>query len=633
MDNERDYLLKRAKKRKFQAEDSFELSSTSTKEQQSEDVEDPTEDFTRSISEFKTPVPRRSWTTLLILILTPLLLCPLPITQKNQESKAAYGILIMIVYWVTEVTPLAVTSTLPLFIFPLLGVLTATEVAAAYLQDANVLFLGGLLVFVAFEECNLHKRIAMKTLLMLGTKKPNLVFGFMITTASISMLLSNTATAAMMVQIVKVILTELEKTDVSSLREEEADDHSESCYNDHTEVDITPAPTRTQENHIQNTPKITKQKASKETEGFAKVLLLAVAFSANIGGFATLTGTGTNMIFAGQAKKLFPGSGGVSFSSWFGFAFPLMVVLLVISWAFLVLVFLGFRSFFTCFKRDKGDESKAIREVIKIEYQSLGKISFAEVAVLLHIVILVILWLTKEPQFMPGWSVLFRDNYVSDGTVAMLIVFLLFQCPSEKPNILCWKRRKGSSLSKKPILDLKTVSDKLCWDVLVLLGSGFAIAAACEKSGLSASISHKLASLSSIPDYAMIAIACITVTAMTEILSNTGTATIFLPVLASLATSTHIHPWKLMIPATISCSFAFMFPISTPPNAIVYSAGRLKMFDMVKAGFGMDIICVLVLLLFVNTYGSYYYKWSSYPSWAGASILHPTMFVNTTTPL
>eukprot|EP00112_Aurelia_sp_Birch-Aquarium-sp1_P011160 Seg2351.4 transcript_id=Seg2351.4/GoldUCD/mRNA.D3Y31 product="Solute carrier family 13 member 3" protein_id=Seg2351.4/GoldUCD/D3Y31 len=208
----------------------------------------------------------------------------------------------------------------------------------------------------------------------------------------------------------------------------------------------------------------------------------------------------------------------------------------------------------------------------------------------------------------------------------MLVAFSLFQCPSMvKENHAGVSTGKLGWMTTRPLLDLQMVSAKLCWNVLVLLGSGFAIAAACKNSGLSASISEKLIGLKGVPDYAIVSIVCVTVTAITEILSNTGTATIILPVLASLAVSTHIHPWYLMIPATISCSFAFMFPVSTPPNAIVYSTGRLQMLDMVKAGVGMDIICLAVLLMFSNLYGSFYFKFKTFPAWAEASHLASTV--------
>lgn len=591
---------------------------------------------------------RKTWKGYLILILTPLVLCPLPIFLPSMASRAGYGILIIVVYWVTEVCPLAVTSMLPLVIFPLLGVLSSSDAAEAYFQNANVLFLGGLLVFVSFEEWNLHKRIALKVLLLIGTKKQNLLLGFMLATAGISMLLSNTATTAMMIQIVKVVLNKLESCDTRQVESISRNYHdSDECpieQNDRVNREALSVP-QNQESALYHSETVDRNAGrtdvANEGEGleeharqdeqkqFATALLLATAMSANIGGVGTLTGTGTNIIFAGQALRLFPKSGGVSFASWFAFAFPLMVILLLVAWVYLVILFLGAKSAISCFSRKPDQSSRIVYQIIKDEYDSLGKMSFAEIAVMGHLVVLVLLWLTKDPKFMPGWGTLFREGYVSDGAVAMLVAFSLFQFPSMMKN----KHARVYSgrlalLSSRPLLDLQMVSEKLCWNVLVLLGAGFAIAAACKNSGLSTMISGGLQVLEGVPDYAIVSVICLTTTAVTEILSNTGTATIFLPVLASLAVSTHIHPWYLMIPATISCSFAFMFPVSTPANAIVYSSGRIKMWDMVRTGVGMDIICLAILLIFSNLYGSFYFHFKTFPNWAYSyqliSTLSPT---------
>ncbi|XP_065054979.1 solute carrier family 13 member 2-like [Rhopilema esculentum] len=568
---------------------------------------------------------RKTWKSYLVLILTPILLCPLLITIPTMESRAGYGILIIVIYWVTETCPLAVTALLPIVLFPLLGVLSTSAVAATYFQDANVLFLGGLLVFVSFEEWNLHKRIALKILLLLGTRKQNLLFGFMLTTAGISMFLSNTATTALMVQIVKVILAELELGDrrqnSAAQGREDLENSSDSFLQQRETVFASTSEDPARQatiSDVNSSREVLKEYSRQDDQKqFGKALLLAIAFSANIGGIGTLTGTGTNMIFAGQATKLFPKSGGISYAAWFGFAFPLMVVLLLVGWVYLLVLFLGTKSAVSCFRKNKDNSSDAIFEIIKHEYNLLGKTSFAEKAVLGHLVVLILLWLTKDPQVVPGWNSLFKKGYMTDGTVAILIAFSLFQFPSlMRENHARVYTTRLSLLSTRPLLDLQMVSEKLCWSVLVLLGGGFAIAAACQASGLSELISENLRSLKGVPDYAIVSIVCFAVTGFTEILSNTGTATIFLPVLASLAVSTHIHPWYLMIPATISCSFAFMFPVSTPPNAIVYSTGRLKMWDMVKAGIGMDIICLAVLLMFSNLYGSFYFKFKTFPEWA-----------------
>lgn len=161
------------------------------------------------------------------------------------------------------------------------------------------------------------------------------------------------------------------------------------------------------------------------------------------------------------------------------------------------------------------------------------------------------------------------------------------------------------------------MSRKFPWNIVILLGSGFALADACKVSGLSKWVGSQLAHLNTIPDYAIVIIVCVMITTFTEVTSNTATATIFLPILASLGEEIGVHPWYLMLPAAISCSFAFMLPVATPPNAIVFSGGHLKVKDMAKAGFGMNILAVTVLVICIHVYGVPMFNLSTFPSWAG----------------
>ncbi|PFX31726.1 Solute carrier family 13 member 2 [Stylophora pistillata] len=568
-----------------------------------------------------------TWRKYIILIMTPILLMPLPIAVKGTESRCAYCILIMAVYWVTEAVELAVTALLPLVLFPLFGVLGSKQVSTPYFKDTNVLFFGGLIVAVAVEQWNLHKRIALRVLLLVGAQPRRLMLGVMLTTSFLSMWISNTATTAMMVPIVEAVLGEIKNENIkirSGKNIAENEQENENMYLELIEMNKNKEEKREDRMATANLLKVNEDRNEAETRYFnrmCKAMMLAVAYAANIGGTATLTGTGPNLVFGGQAGLLFPKSGGFSFASWFGYAFPQMVILLFVAWIWIQFLFLGF-NFRKCFcksssGREKDNQStQAIRQVLVDQYRALGPMSFAEKAVLGHFILLALLWLFREPKFMEGWSIIFEKGYVRDATAAMFVAFCLFVFPSQKPVIFI----PDGSVRKPPpcLLQFKTMSKRFPWHLVLLLGSGFALAEACKVSGLSEWVGAQLRHLDAIPSYAIGMCVCIMITTFTEFTSNVATATIFLPILASLAEAIEVHPWYIMIPATISCSFAFMLPVATPPNAIVFAGGHLKVKDMAKAGLGMNLLAVIVLVICVNTYGVPMFDLHNFPDWAGS---------------
>ncbi|XP_046861712.1 solute carrier family 13 member 5-like isoform X2 [Xenia sp. Carnegie-2017] len=528
----------------------------------------------------------------LLLVLTPLVFAPLPIAINEKEGKCAYAMLIMAVYWITEVCPLAVTSLLPLILFPLLGVVEAKEVSLPYFSDTNVLLMGGLLVAVAVERWNLHKRIALFVLLKIGVQPIRLLFGFMSVTSFLSMWLSNTATTAMMVPIAQAVLKELKEgtnetreTDENTFEfeldklKDEMSDESKTEFsrcNDNEEIE-------TKHNRI------------------CKGIFLSIAYAANIGGTGTLTGTAPNLILSGQSEELFPDSNGIGFADWFIYSFPQMIILLFMAWIWIQYFYLNTK-FLECFrcrarKRTiKTDYVEKARSIVRQQYEELGPVTFAEVAVLIHFVTLAILWLFRDPKFISGWSVLFKKGFVRDGTVSIIVAFSLFIFPSRMPKLIA--RLVGRTINhdeqddyafSKSLLDWDTVSQKFSWNILLLMGAGFAMAKAAKDSGLSLWLGLQLSKMDSLPVAVIVLISVTMLCGFTEVTSNTATATIFIPILGALATALQIHPWRLMIPATAACSFAFMLPVATPPNAIVFSSGYLKVTDMVKTGIVLNI--------------------------------------------
>ncbi|XP_076027490.1 solute carrier family 13 member 2-like [Genypterus blacodes] len=576
------------------------------------------------------------WRNYVVLVLTPLLILPLPLIVRTEEARCGFIIILMALYWCTECIPLAVTALLPVILFPMMNIMESSEVCVQYLKDSNMLFIGGLLVAIAVEHWNLHRRIALQVLLVVGVKPSLLMIGFMTTTAFLSMWISNTASTAMMVPIANAVLQQLCDTE-SKTEERERElslaEAKEGQENHTFEIEEGGKPNR-QSKPQDNSMEIDVYDRSQEWDlkrvrreerylKLSKGMSLCVCYAASIGGTATLTGTTPNVILKGQIDDLFPGNGGViNFASWFGFAFPNMILMLVLSWLWLQIIFLGFnfKESFGCGATTRGD-SEAY-QVIKQEYNKLGRMSFAESCVLIIFVLLVLLWFTREPGFMPGWAtVLFNQDkeFVTDGTTAILMSTLFFCIPSQIPGF-GQRSEDGKSLKPVPtLLNWEVVHEKMPWNIVLLLGGGFALAKGSEVSGLSVWLGESLAPLESIPPAAISILLCLLVAVFTECSSNTATTTLFLPILASMAIAIKVHPLYVMLPCTISASLAFMLPVATPPNAIAFSYGNLKVMDMAKAGFILNIIGVLTINIAINTWGVAMFDLNHFPSWANVT--------------
>lgn len=587
----------------------------------------------------------------IVIVLTPLLLLPLPLVIPTSEAKCGYVIILMALYWCTECIPLAVTALLPVILYPMMGIMEASEVCVQYLKDSNMLFIGGLLVAIAVEHWNLHKRIALKVLLIVGVKPSLLMIGFMSTTAFLSMWISNTASTAMMLPIANAVLQQLsdtearaEERDVAPGQENhgfEMNNHRESngklkenninidddCTRDLKKMkeNVTSSPGSDPTEVCDRTLEDEQRKLKREQKylKLSKGMSLCVCYAASIGGTATLTGTTPNVILKGQMDELFPENGGIiNFASWFGFAFPNMVVMLALTWLWLQIFFLGFnmKKTFGCGSNNAGD--REAYQVIKDEYRKLGKMSFAEACVLSNFTLLVLLWFTREPGFIPGWAtVLFNQEkqYVTDGTVAILMSSLFFCIPSKLPRCCRRSRDDAPAEAPSPLLTWDVVHEKMPWNILLLLGGGFALAHGSEKSGLSDWMGQILVPLENIPPFAISIVLCLLVAMFTECSSNTATTTLFLPILASMATAIKIHPLYVMFPCTIAASLAFMLPVATPPNAIAFSYGNLKVIDMAKTGFILNFVGVITINIGINTWGVPMFNLNSFPPWANVT--------------
>uniref|UniRef100_A0A8C6CM89 Solute carrier family 13 member 3 n=1 Tax=Moschus moschiferus TaxID=68415 RepID=A0A8C6CM89_MOSMO len=506
----------------------------------------------------------------------------------------------MAVYWCTEALPLSVTALLPIVLFPFLGILPSNKVCAQYFLDTNFLFLSGLIMASAIEEWNLHRRIALKVLMLTGVQPARLILGMMVTTSFLSMWLSNTASTAMMLPIANAILKSLfghreSHKDLSWESEEtEAAVRKNGLHTVPTEMQFI-AGTEDKDCPEEAEAPMDLHPTSKKEEEYRrniwKGFLISIPYSASIGGTATLTGTAPNLILLGQLKSFFPQCDVVNFGSWFIFAFPLMLLFLLVGWLWISFLYGGItlRGWRKKKSELRTDAEKRARDTIREEFQSLGPTKF-----------------------------------ISDAVTGVSVVTILFFFPSQKPSLKWWFDFKAPNTETVPLLTWKRAQDTVPWNIILLLGGGFAMAKGCEESGLSAWIGGQLHPLENVPPVLAVLLITVVVAFFTEFASNTATIIIFLPVLAELAIRLRVHPLYLMIPGTVGCSYAFMLPVSTPPNSIAFASGHLLVKDMVRTGLLMNLMGVLLLSLAMNTWAQTIFQLDTFPDWANLHLANVT---------
>ncbi|XP_053382205.1 Na(+)/citrate cotransporter-like isoform X2 [Mercenaria mercenaria] len=554
---------------------------------------------------------------ILIVVLTPLLLLPLLICIEGQESSCAYVMLIMAIFWVTEALPINVTALLPVFMFPAVGVMSAGDVGSVFFNSTTLMFIGGMTVAVAIEEWQIHKRIALKTLLTVGARPVWLMLGLMLTAWFLSIWISNTATTAMMLPIVTAILNELkgnktykkhespESNQVELLLVKKADENGHIDFNEQADVEIhVSADDGNGHNKENGVIQVIDddddgEEADESWSRMSKALSLCIAYSANIGGTASMTGSTPNLVLKGQLEMVYGKLGKespVTFGGWLLFGIPTTFVIVILSWLWLQAYFLRCRGWSgCCVKKDNVNES-LVRQILKEQYKKLGSFSFGQIAVMFHLVAIALLWITRDMGGSSGWSGLFKDKFIKDSVPAIFVGCLLFIFPSQLPGSQIDSNRESKFPMLKPLLTWKVFNAKMPWGIVFLLGGGFSMAKAAQVSGLSAWIGNQLSELTHLEPWFLNLVLCFIVAAVTEVTSNTATTSLMLPILADLSITIGIEPVYLMFSTAVASSFAFMLPVATPPNAVVFSYGFIKVIDMVKAGAMLNIIAVLVLV-------------------------------------
>ncbi len=426
----------------------------------------------------------------------------------------------MAIWWVTEAIPIPATALLPIILFPVLDVSTVGQATGPFANPLIYLFMGGFIIALALERTNLHRRIALNIVVLVGTKPSSIVIGFMIAAAFLSMWVSNTATAMMMLPIALSIIGLVES-----------------------------------------------QKSMDEGDlqtNFGLVMLLCLAYACNIGGIGTLIGTPPNALMAGYMLDNYDVEIGVA--QWMMISVPLVIVALPLVFITLTKVLYPIK-----IKKIPGGDA-----IIKEELHTMGSMSKPERMVAFVFFVVATLWIVRPllEDYVPN---------ISDTGIAIFGAVIMFLLPVDfKKNefVLNWDDAK-----------------RLPWEVLILFGGGLSLAAAITDTGLASWIGYSLSGLDWIPIIILMMIALTVIIFLTEVTSNTATAAAFLPILASVAIMMGYDPMLLVVPAAIGASCAFMLPVATPPNAIVYGSGLISIPQMARAGFAFNIIMIFMITI------------------------------------
>jgi len=439
----------------------------------------------------------------------------------------------MAVWWMTEAIPLAATALLPVVLFPLLEVLPAAQALRPYASDTVFLFMGGFMIGLAMQRWCLHTRIALRIVRLVGTAPARLVAGFMLATAALSLWISNTAAAVMLLP---VGLSTLE------------------LVRRHVEMEDPVIATA--------------------VRNFGTCLMLGIAYGASIGGLGTLIGSPPNLVLANYARAELGIE--ITMLDWMRIGIPLVAVLLPLTWLYLT------RWLFPLHL----EVPSAAREEIHDELGRLGPMQRGERVVLALFTCTALGWI-----FRPQLVAITGLGGLTDTSIAMAGALALFLIPVD------WRRRVFA-------LDWET-AQKLPWGILLLFGGGLSLAAAISANGVDAWLASGFSGLSGVRTLWVLLGATALVIFLTELSSNTAVANTFIPILAAAAIGLGLDPMPVLFAAALAATCAFMLPVATPPNAIVFSSGLVSIGQMMRAGLGLNLIAIVAIALAIRVLGSW----------------------------
>ncbi len=458
-------------------------------------------------------------------------------TQAAMAGTVAW----MAVWWISEAVPLAVTSLLPIVLFPLCGITDVSKVAAFYGKDVIFLFLGGFLLALGIERSGLHKRLALHIVRRVGTSPSRLILGSLLATGLLSMWINSTAAVLVMLPIGMSLLS-----------------------------------------------------AAPGHARLGAALTLAVGYGATIGGMATPVGTPPNLVFMAQWKEYFPDHAPIGFGQWMLFGVPYATLFMLLTWLLMTRVLFPMPG-----------KASVDRSVLRDQIKELGPATRDEWLSATVFALTAALWMTgddivlSDTTALHGWRYWTDLKALGDPAVAIMGGIALFLIPSSAA-----VRAHEHVPAKHALLDWDFAQARIPWGVVLLIGSGFAIAGGIDASGLSATIGQALATWKLGSESMQVGAIAMGVTLLSELGSNTAVASLVLPILARTAEVWHMLPQAVMIPATLAASCGFMLPIASPMQAIIFSSGHISVKQMVKAGVWMDLIGVTLLMALWSLIGA-----------------------------
>ncbi|GAB3221270.1 SLC13 family permease [Mycolicibacterium hippocampi] len=481
------------------------------------------------------------------LVLVALVYLVLPGDLAHPAKVTAAIAVLMGVWWMTEAIPIPATALLPLVAFPILvGDVSVSDVGAYYGSDIIFLFMGGFLIALAMQRWNLHRRIALLTVRAMGTSATRVIAGFMLATAFLSMWVSNTATAVMMVPIGVSVLMLAGTVSAPRKDEDPADNASDEGVSEGADEEV---------------------KEQVKQSNFGTALMLGIAYAASVGSLATIIGTPPNTLLVGYLQDEHDIN--ISFGQWMLLGLPLASILLVITWVLLTkFVF-----------KPEIDELPGGKQLFNTELAKLGKPSAGEQRVAIIFALAAISWIS--------FPLIWEDPPISDAGIAIAAGVLLFILPA------------GAKLGVR-LLDWSTAV-QLPWGVLLLFGGGLALSSQFSNSGLTEWIGTQAQTLQGLSILLLVGIITTAVIFLTELTSNTATAATFLPVIGGVAIGIGADPLLLTIPVALAATSAFMLPVATPPNAIVFGTGYVNIGSMVKGGIWLNLIAILLISVATTT--------------------------------
>ncbi|ODM98494.1 Solute carrier family 13 member 3, partial [Orchesella cincta] len=608
------------------------------------------------------------------VVLMPLLFIPdddlLHNDRPSTKFKCAYVVILMAVYWMVEALPLAVTSLMPMVLFPLLGIqdtglytknvhsfvfigdlkmyvlclgvqfhdpsisevpnychhsnlalkngfielkqnaklVLCCRVSKNYMKETNMMFVGGLMIALAVEFCNLHRRIALKVMTTVGCSPVRLTLGVMLTTTFLSMWINNTATAAMVIPITIAVLDEIypPREQQSSTRKRRP-----SVFREKSDADL-PFLAVKYSHHPKNKP-------IRQMNAQGKMVIVDPSETARFIPSGEANAIDIDVDVSQNGKYL-----DMSFATWMVYNIPPMAINVALCWVYLVVYYIGVPDRM-CFWRkynekrrleqeEETQKQKVVAKVLEEKYKALGPMTFHEIAVFTLFILIVLLWLFREPRFMSGWSDYIAKVDIGDSTAAILVVLLLFIIPRDLNAFLGRGEHANNPVKVPALLEWKYIQHSLPWGVVFLMGGGFALSDGAVYSGLSHWLGRQLSYLDALPKEWILIIVMVLAAGCTEVASNSATVNVFLPMLIALSESLQIHPLYLTVPVTVTCSYAFLLPVATPPNALVFqgAGGDITIPEMLKVMIFPNIMCLIILFFFHISYGTLLFNFGDY---------------------